>query len=320
MSIAEQKKPVVDAQKRKTALICEDDVDLNNSLQEFLVAQGFTVQSTFDGMQAVNWIQSKSYDLILMDVRIPSMNGLQVCAVARAASMNRTAKIYVMTGQDDPAISARAEALKVNHFLQKPFDLDKLAEAIKKDFEKKVVKPTYDVRIINVFLESAAQVYEFYFHQAPQRGKVSIRTPGQPEKGFCTGLIALTGDGFAGSMGLSMTKPFIKQLADILFAGMEVKYDNEFLADVTGEMCNQILGKVKINFAKLGIGVAIGLPKVIMGENHIIQHLVVNPVIAVPMGRNDAIFELQFVLSQRDVKVGEAKEDGIPPSSVMMFE
>ena len=113
---------------------------------------------------------------------------------------------------------------------------------------------------------------------------------------------------------------FMEQFASNLFQGMDVKFDNDFISDITGELCNQILGKVKINMAKLGIKITIGLPEVIMGKDHIIVHKVANPVIAMPMGRDKMVFEMQFVLSQQVVKFEEAKVEDIPAESVIMFE
>jgi chemotaxis protein CheX len=304
----------------RTALVVDDNQDFNNAMSEFLRQLGYDVKQAYDGMQASNWIGEKKFDLVMLDVRIPSVNGLQVAALARTSKFNRGANIFIVTGEVDPIIKTKAEALKVRNFLNKPIDFSQLETMIKTQTEQAEKKVSYDVRVINSFIEAAAEVYEFYFQEKPQRGKVQVRPQGQPEKGFCTGLIALTGDGFVGSMGLSMTAPFIKRLAITLFQGMDVKFDNEFISDLTGEMCNQILGKVKLNFAKLGVKVTIGLPEVIMGKNHIIQHKVSNPVICLPMGRDNMVFEMQFVLSQQNVKVEETKQADVPPSSVIMFE
>ena len=319
MSAAEKLTNGTGAAKR-VALVVEDNQDFNRTMTDFLTQLGYTVKQAYDGTQAVNWIREHKFDLIILDVRIPSVNGLQVAAIARTTKENRAANIIIVTGEVDPIVKTKAEALKIRNFLNKPVDFQKLEELIKSQNEQQEKKVSYDVRVINSFIEAAAEVYEFYFQEKPQRGKVQVRPQGQPEKGFCTGLIALTGDGFVGSMGLSMTAPFIKRLAVTLFQGMEVKFDNDFVSDLTGEMCNQILGKVKINFAKLGLKVTIGLPEVIMGKNHIIQHKVTNPVICLPMGRDKMVFELQFVLSQQNVKVEETKQADVPPSSVIMFE
>jgi chemotaxis protein CheX len=306
--------------KVRMALIVEDNQEFNNIMRDFLTPLGFQVKQCYDGMQASGWVRNTKFDLIVLDIRIPSVNGLQVAAIARASAENRNSNIYIITGEMDPILRTKAEGLKIRNFLTKPVDFPALEASLKAQFAKSERKVTYDVRVINSFIEAAAEVYEFYFQEKPQRGKVQVRAHGQPEKGFCTGLIALTGDGFVGSMGLSMTAPFIKKLAITLFQGMEVKFDNEFVSDLTGEMCNQILGKVKLNFAKLGIKVTIGLPEVIMGKNHIIQHKVSNPVICLAMGRDKMVFELQFVLSQQDVKVDETKQADVPPASVLMFE
>lgn len=302
------------SKNKKTALICEDDPDLNEAIRQFLMELDFDVKCTFDGKEAVGLIQAAQYDLIIMDFRIPSMNGLQVCAVARATPLNRATKIYVVTGDVDPSLEARAQALQVNRFLRKPFKLTFLEKCIVEDFTNGTESFAYDPRIINVFLGSAAEIYKFYFQELPGRGNTSIQRGTKVEQAFCTGRISFTGAA-AGSMGLVMTKPFIKQLADILFAGMNVDFDQQFLADVTGEMCNQVIGKVKDNFSTLGIPITIGLPEVIMGDSQVIPNRVSSPLIAIPMGKQNALFELQFVLSPLDLKL-----NGDFPSSVPMFE
>lgn len=304
----------------RTALVVEDNHDFNDIMTEFLTQLGFVVTQCHEGVQASVLARDTKFDLIILDLRIPSVNGLQVGAIARANAPNRTTKIFIITGEENDVLRTKAGALRIRHFLLKPVNFVELEKMIRVQFTTNEKKVSYDIRIINSFIEAAAEVYEFYFQEKPQRGKVQVRKPGAPEKGFCTGLIALTGENFVGSLGISMTAPFIKQFASTLFQGMDVKFDNDFISDITGELCNQILGKVKINMAKLGIKITIGLPEVIMGKDHIIVHKVANPVIALPMGRDKMVFEMQFVLSQQVVKFEEAKVEDIPAESVMMFE
>ena len=304
----------------RTALVVEDNHDFNDIMKEFLTQLGFVVQQCYEGVQAAALVRDVKFDLIILDLRIPSINGLQVGAIARANPQNRTTKICIITGEEDQILRTKAGALRIRNFLLKPVNFIDLDKTIRDLFPVNEKKGSYDIRIINAFIDAAAEVYEFYFQEKPQRGKVQVRKPGSPEKGFCTGLIALTGENFVGSLGISMTAPFIKQFAATLFQGMEVKFDNDFISDISGELCNQILGKVKINMAKLGIKITIGLPEVIMGKDHIIQHKVANPVIALPMGRDKMVFEMQFVLSQQAVKFQEAKVEDVPVDNVIMFE
>jgi chemotaxis protein CheX len=306
--------------KKRSALVVEDNREFSELITEFLKQLGFDVKQCYDGLQASVLVRDEHYDLIILDLRIPSVNGLQVGAVARANAANRTSNIFIITGEADETLRTKATALRIRNFLLKPVNFVELDKAIREQFSVQEKKVSYDIRIINAFIDAAAEVYEFYFTEKPQRGKVQVRKPGLPEKGFCTGLIALSGEAFVGSLGVSMTAPFIKRFATTLFQGMEIKFDNDFISDITGELCNQILGKVKLNMAKLGIKILIGLPEVIMGKNHIIQHKVSNPVIALAMGRDNMVFELQFVLSQQEVKFEEVKQEDVPVSSVIMFE
>ena len=304
--------------KGQTALVVDDDRDIAAILTEFLTGLGFQVTQCHDGMQARQWITTTPFHLMFVDIKIPSLNGLQVAAIARTIKHNRNTKIYVISGILDENTKITAQSLNIRHFIDKPVDIAELAAKLNVDFQPK--KTAYDVRVINAFLDAASEIYAFYFGEVPQRGKVLLHEPGQPEKGFCTGLIALIGNGFVGSMGLSLTAPFIKKLAETLFQGMDVKYDNDFISDLTGEMCNQILGKVKINFAQMGITVRVGLPEVIIGKNHIIHHKVSNPVVCIPVGKGAEIFEIQFVLSKQTMTFEEAKTADVPASNVLMFD
>ena len=306
--------------KPRTALVVEDDHDFNNIMTEFLTGLGFEVQQCYEGVQAATFARDVKYDLIMLDLRIPNINGLQVGAIARANPLNRTTKICIITGEEDLALHAKANALRILNFLLKPVNFTELEKTIREMFTGNERKVSYDIRIINAFIDAAADVYEFYFQEKAQRGKVQVRQPGSPEKGFCTGLIGLTGEDFIGSLGVSMTAPFIKSFATTVFQGVEVKFDDDFISDITGELCNQILGKVKTNMAKLGIPISLGLPEVIMGRGHVIQHKVSNPVIALTLGRDKLVFEMQFVLSQQAVKFQEVRAEDMPVENVIMFE
>jgi CheY-like chemotaxis protein len=320
MSAAEDLNKNQVTSEQKIALVVDDNNEFNRIMSEYLGHLGYVVKQCHDGNEASRLVRDEKFNLIMLDIRIPSVNGLQVAALARASKQNRSSNIFIITGEVDPIIRTKAEALKIKNFLNKPVDFAQLESMVKDHDAEKDRKTSYDVRVINAFIEAAAEVYEFHFGEKPQRGKVHFRASEEPQKGFCTSMISLTGDGFGGSMGISMTAAFIKRLALTLFQDVEVKFDNEFVSDLAGEICNQIMGRVKINFAKLGLKITIGLPDVIMGKDHIIHHKVPNPVICVAMGRDKMVFELQFVLSHQHVKLQETSGMDIAVSSVIMFE
>ena len=62
--------------KVRTALIVEDNRDFNDTMRDFLTPLGFQVKQCHDGMQALGLVRSTKFDLIILDLRLPSVNGL----------------------------------------------------------------------------------------------------------------------------------------------------------------------------------------------------------------------------------------------------
>ncbi len=306
---------------RFNLLVVEDDAAVQEQLCAALARADIAIRKTQDGGQAAALLRSEKYDLVVLDVRLPSMNGLQVAAIARSGTLNRASPIFIVTGMLDDATVARAKALRVSEVVEKPLDFAVLAQRIHKRLDDGAKPPSYDARIINTFVESASEIYEYYFKAKPDRGRPGIKAAGTPARGAISGLIGFTGDGFVGSMALSVNVPFIKGLAEAVFPGMDVKLDNEIAADMVGEMCNQVLGTVKTKFAKLGRKVALGLPKVVIGKNHVIYHTVKNPVLFIPIGKGNVGCDIEFCLDQRTIKINEAEhEEHKEGGSVMLFD
>ena len=57
-------------------LLLEDEVMLNESIQEFLESEGHSVDTYFDGLKAFDDLKSKSYDLLILDINVPGLDGL----------------------------------------------------------------------------------------------------------------------------------------------------------------------------------------------------------------------------------------------------
>ncbi len=71
-----------------------------------------------------------------------------------------------------------------------------------------------------------------------------------------------------GSMSLSFDMPSINHMAKKVFGQDDIKIDPAGVADLAGELCNQVLGRTKANFLMLGLKMQIGLPEVVVGEKH----------------------------------------------------
>ena len=82
----------------KTILVVEDEEPLRNFISRNLSARGFQVFTAGNGLEALAIFESKSLDLIILDVMMPSMDGLETCRRIRQVS---TIPIIVLTALDE---------------------------------------------------------------------------------------------------------------------------------------------------------------------------------------------------------------------------
>jgi DNA-binding response OmpR family regulator len=103
-------------------LIVEDDRDIAELVQYNLVADGMDVTVVFDGRPALNELQKGGFDLLVLDLMLPTVSGLEICKAVRANPTLRHIPILVMTARGEEEIHRSAFAVGANDFLKKPFD------------------------------------------------------------------------------------------------------------------------------------------------------------------------------------------------------
>jgi len=105
-------------------LLLEDDVILQEIIEEFLVENGYDVETYFDGEKALDTIGAGSYDMLLLDVNVPSIDGFEILSYLREIG-NTTPAIYItsLAGIDD---LKKGFDLGADDYLKKPFELEEL--------------------------------------------------------------------------------------------------------------------------------------------------------------------------------------------------
>ena len=106
-------------------LLLEDEVMLNESIQEFLEAEGHSVDTYFDGLKAFDALKVNSYDLLILDINVPGMDGLTFLEKLHELKVH-VPTIYISALVDIEDIS-RAYNLGCYDYLKKPFHLKELA-------------------------------------------------------------------------------------------------------------------------------------------------------------------------------------------------
>lgn len=127
--------------KGKSLLVVDDEPIIRNSLARDLTIAGLTVTTAADGEEAVVLINGNPFDIVVTDLMMPGLNGLQVLEAAKQRSLRIIVVILTGNGVMESAIDALR--LGADDFLQKPCDTDELLYRIstcfvKQDMQRKI--------------------------------------------------------------------------------------------------------------------------------------------------------------------------------------
>jgi two-component system OmpR family response regulator len=124
------------AQRTKLrVLVVDDDEDICLSLDEFLTREGFRVKAIHEPQAALPEIKDGRYQIVLLDVRMPQMDGITLLSKLRA--IDSDVCVIVMTAY--PSVESAVETMKADAFdyLRKPFELEDLRAVIERAIREK---------------------------------------------------------------------------------------------------------------------------------------------------------------------------------------
>lgn len=114
-------------------LYVEDDPNIYEELIEILELEVGTLYSAKDGEEGLELFKKHSPDIIITDIQMPKMNGLEMCEKIR--EFNDTVPIIITTAFNEPNFLNRAIVVGVDRYLTKPIDLELLSKTIEKSAE-----------------------------------------------------------------------------------------------------------------------------------------------------------------------------------------
>ncbi|RUM70220.1 MAG: DNA-binding response regulator, partial [Sulfurovum sp.] len=115
-------------------LLLEDDQILCNSLKEFLELEGYSVDIAYRGPEAFDLTFENTYDLYILDVNVPEVDGFSVLSSLRESG-DETPAIYITALTDINSIS-KGFAMGAEDYIKKPFDPEELVIRIKCKYGK----------------------------------------------------------------------------------------------------------------------------------------------------------------------------------------
>ncbi len=110
-------------------LVVEDNKDILSNLHDYLTLKGYIVDCVDNGLTALHLISTQSYDLIILDIMLPGVDGLSICKSLRKDAHLET-PVIMLTARDQLEDKLKGFANGADDYLVKPFDLSELSVRI----------------------------------------------------------------------------------------------------------------------------------------------------------------------------------------------
>lgn len=114
----------------KRILIVDDEIDLVDALATHLEHDGFEVLKALDGKEGYEKAQTNKPDIVILDLRMPRMDGFQVCRLIKFDEVLKDMKIIILTAHNSESDRQTCEQVGADAFMGKPYDYPQLLKTI----------------------------------------------------------------------------------------------------------------------------------------------------------------------------------------------
>ncbi|MGL5718370.1 MAG: response regulator transcription factor [Paraclostridium sp.] len=111
----------------KNILVIEDDSNIQELIVEFLSAEGYTVQSANDGLEGIQFFKKEEFDLVILDIMMPNLDGYSVCKMIR---QNSNVPIIFLTALNQESEQVKGFELMCDDYITKPFSFTLLIKRV----------------------------------------------------------------------------------------------------------------------------------------------------------------------------------------------
>ena len=175
--------------QKEKILVVDDEKNICDLLRMYLEKEGYSVVIAYTGLDAVNMFASENPDLVLLDVKLPQLDGWQVC---REISKTNETPIIMLTAKDEVFDKVLGLELGADDYITKPFDTKELVARIKavlrrtaqvKETDVKEVKydkltvnlSNYELIVDGVAVDTPPKELELIYHLASNPDRVFTR-------------------------------------------------------------------------------------------------------------------------------------------------
>ena len=135
---------------RTKVLVLEDDTSLANVLKYNLESDGYSVTVSHDGQDAINQARLKLPEIILLDVMVPVMDGVEVCKKLRAIPETQNSVIVMLTAKSEESDHLVGFSVGADDYVTKPFSVKILLQRLKALDRRRRRQSSYENEIVAV--------------------------------------------------------------------------------------------------------------------------------------------------------------------------
>lgn len=137
-------------------LVAEDDPALNEVIVKKLKAEGYAVDSCFNGREALDYLEAVPYDAAIVDIMMPELDGLE--AVRKLREKGNLTPVIFLTARDTIADKVTGLDMGANDYMVKPFSFDELIARIRAATRTALGSPTNLYSIDDLTLDAATHI------------------------------------------------------------------------------------------------------------------------------------------------------------------
>lgn len=134
-------------------LLAEDETDLNNVVTRYLKKNGYSVDSVLDGEEALDYLEYGEYDLVILDIMMPKVNGFEV--IKKLRDKGNHTSVLMLTARDSADDKVKGLDLGADDYIVKPFDFNELMARIRAAVRRKYGNSSNKLVIGNLILNTS---------------------------------------------------------------------------------------------------------------------------------------------------------------------
>jgi heterodisulfide reductase subunit A len=143
-----------EARRAFKILVVDDELVVRDSLKEWLLVEGFSVDMAESGAEAIDLLSANEYGLVLLDVKMPGMDGVEALQIIR--EMKPELPVLMMTAYATVETAVQAMKFGANEYLMKPFDIEALSAKVIQQYERTVTVKGREIEVGAVIMAAGS--------------------------------------------------------------------------------------------------------------------------------------------------------------------